>query len=77
MLNKEKIRPSRSPYGAPLFFVKQQGQLRGVIDYRALNRITKRNNAPIPRPDDPWQDREGQGNFKTRFEILVQPYQVP
>lgn len=42
LLRKGKIRPSKYPYGAPLFFVKQKGQLRGVIYYRALNRITKK-----------------------------------
>jgi hypothetical protein len=45
-LIKKKIRPSKSPYGAPLFFVKDGNKpLRGVVDYRALNRITKRNNS--------------------------------
>ena len=53
LLKKGKIRPSRSPYGAPLFFVKQKGgKLRGVVDYRDLNRITKRNSSPIPRTDE-------------------------
>lgn len=52
MLNKRKLDPSRSPYGTSLFFVKQKGSLRGVIDYRGLNKFTKRNNAPIPRTDE-------------------------
>lgn len=46
-LKSGKLRPSKSPYGAPLFFVRQKGELRGVIDYRALNLITKKNNAPF------------------------------
>lgn len=49
LLNKGKIRPSRSPCGALLFFVKQKEKLRGVIDHRALNIITKPNSSPIPR----------------------------
>ena len=37
-LKSGKIRPSKSPYGASLFFVKQEkGKLRGVVYYRALN----------------------------------------
>lgn len=34
------------------FFARQKGEFRGVIDYRALDLITKRNNAPIPRIDE-------------------------
>lgn len=52
LLKSGKIRPSKSPYGAPLFFVKQKGQLRGVIDYRALNLLTKKNCAHLPRIDE-------------------------
>eukprot|EP00171_Calliarthron_tuberculosum_P005965 IDg5965t1 len=58
LLKTGKFRPSKSPYGAPLFFVKHKEGLRGVVDYRALNRITKRNRAPIPRIDEIF-DRVG------------------
>lgn len=40
ILNQGKIQPSKSPYGGPVFFVKQKDKIRGVIDYRALNSIT-------------------------------------
>lgn len=48
------IRPSQSPYGAPVLFVKKprSTELRMVIDYRALNKLTKRNAFPLPRIDD-------------------------
>ena len=40
LLKSGKIRPSKSPYGASLFFVKQgKGKLRGVVDYRAFDRM--------------------------------------
>lgn len=43
------IRPSSSPTGAPILFVpKKGGQLRLCVDYRALNRITRKNRAPLP-----------------------------
>src|SRR5271169_1014469 len=42
------IRRSISPYGAPVFFVKQKDKLRMVIDYRALNKITIMNRTAIP-----------------------------
>lgn len=38
--------------------MKQKGKLRGVIDYRALNSITKKNHNPIPRIDEMF-DRVG------------------
>ena len=47
------IWPSKSPFGAPVLFVtKKGGQLRMCMDYRALNRVTVKNNYPLPRVDD-------------------------
>ena len=47
------IRPSTSPYGAPVLFVrKKDGTLRMCIDYRALNKITIKNRYPLPRIDE-------------------------
>lgn len=47
------IQPSNSPFGAPVLFVpKPDGTLRMCIDYRALNKVTKRNKYPLPRIDD-------------------------
>jgi hypothetical protein len=52
-LQKGFIEPSSSPYGAPILFVKKKdGSLRMVIDYRALNKVTIKNNYPLPRIDD-------------------------
>lgn len=75
LLKKGKIRPSKSPYGAPLFFVKQKGQLRGVIDYRALNRITKHNNAPIPRTDEMF-DGLGQAQLFSKLDLKTGFHQI-
>lgn len=48
-LAKGFIRPSSSPAGASLFFVKKKnGDLRPVVDYRALNSITVKNRYPLP-----------------------------
>jgi hypothetical protein len=42
LMKKGTIRPSKSPYGALLFFVKDGDKLlQGVVDYRSLNRITR------------------------------------
>ena len=47
------IRPSQSPYGAPILFVKKKdGSTRMCTDYRALNKITKKNVYPLPRIDE-------------------------
>ena len=47
------IEPSKSPFGAPVFFVKKaDGRLRLVCDWRELNRITNKNEACLPNMDD-------------------------
>ena len=53
MLDKGWIRPSVSPYGAPILFVrKKTGELRMCIDFRSLNKQTKLDVFPIPRIAD-------------------------
>ena len=53
LLSKQLIEPSTSPYGAPILFVeKKSGELRMVVDYRALNKITVKNRYPLPHIDD-------------------------
>src|SRR5215468_3274390 len=43
------IRPTRSPHGAPVLFVKKKdGSLRLCVDYRGLNKITRKDRYPIP-----------------------------
>ncbi|GBG71673.1 hypothetical protein CBR_g9087 [Chara braunii] len=52
-LEKGWIRPSSSPFGAPVLFVpKKEGELKMCIEYRALNAITVKNAEPPPRIDD-------------------------
>ncbi|KAF8830708.1 hypothetical protein HHX47_DHR2000968 [Lentinula edodes] len=49
MLGKGFIRSSSSPAGAPVLFAKKKdGTLRLCVDYRALNKITKKNRYPLP-----------------------------
>ncbi|GBG59767.1 hypothetical protein CBR_g54870 [Chara braunii] len=53
MIDRGLIRPSESEFGAPVLFVpKKGGELRMCIDYRGLNRITRKNAYPLPRIDD-------------------------
>ena len=45
----KKFRPSRSPAGSPILFVKKKdGSLRLCVDYRGLNKITVKNRYPLP-----------------------------
>jgi hypothetical protein len=47
------IQQSTSPHGAPILFVKKKdGSLRLCVDYRGLNKITKRDNYPLPLLND-------------------------
>lgn len=49
MLGKGYIRSSNSPAGAPVLFArKKDGSLRLCVDYRGLNKITKKNRYPLP-----------------------------
>ncbi|GJS70823.1 retrotransposon protein, putative, ty3-gypsy subclass [Tanacetum coccineum] len=51
--DKGFIRPSSSPWGAPILFVKKKdGSFRMCIDYRELNKLTIKNRYPLPRIDD-------------------------
>ncbi|KAL0546141.1 hypothetical protein IC582_016047 [Cucumis melo] len=53
LLDKGFIRPSVSPWGAPVLFVKKKdGSMRLCIDYRELNKVTVKNRYPLPRIDD-------------------------
>ena len=54
LLERGLMEPSTSAYGSPILFVKKKtGELRMVVDYRALNKLTVKNRFPLPRVDDP------------------------
>ncbi|GJR14726.1 putative reverse transcriptase domain-containing protein [Tanacetum coccineum] len=58
--DKGFIRPSSSPWGAPVLFVKKKdGSLRMCIDYRELNKLTVKNRYPLPRIDDLFDQLQG------------------
>ena len=53
LLEKGYIRPSSSPWGAPVLLVeKKDGSLRMVVDYRAPNEVTIKNKYPLPMIND-------------------------
>jgi hypothetical protein len=60
LLDKGFIRPSSSPWGAPVLFVKKKdGSFRMCIDYRELNKLTVKNRYPLPRIDDLFDQLQG------------------
>jgi hypothetical protein len=60
LLDKGFIRPSVSPWGAPVLFVKKKdGSMRMCIDYRQLNKVTVKNRYPLPRIDDLFDQLQG------------------
>ncbi|KAL5558538.1 hypothetical protein UlMin_034749 [Ulmus minor] len=64
LLDKGFIRPSHSPWGAPVLFVKKKdGTLRMCIDYRELNKMTIKNKYPLPRIDDLFDQLKGAAIF--------------
>jgi hypothetical protein len=64
LLDLGLIRPSVSPWGTPVIFVKKKdGSLRLCIDYRDLNRATVKNRYPMPRIDDLFDQMKGASVF--------------
>ena len=64
LLSKGFIRPSVSPWGAPVLFVKKKdGSFRMCIDYRQLNKVTIKNKYPLPRIDDLFDQLQGACTF--------------
>ncbi len=76
LLAKGFIRPSVSPYGAPVFFVrKADGGFRFICDWRELNRITIKNKACIPNVEDLF-DRVQGARFFSHMDLHLGYNQV-
>jgi hypothetical protein len=64
LLEKGYIRPSTSPWAAPVLFVeKKDGTKRMCIDYRSLNEVTVKNKYPLHRIEDLFDQLRGASVF--------------
>ncbi|GJT58404.1 putative reverse transcriptase domain-containing protein [Tanacetum coccineum] len=58
--DKGFIRPSSSPWGAPVLFIKKKdGSFGMCIDYQELNKLTVKNRYPLSRIDDLFDQLQG------------------
>ncbi len=76
LLAKYYIKPSKSPYGAPVLFVhKKDGTLRMCVDYKALNKAMVKNRYPLPRINDLF-DRLSRTKVFSRINLHSGYYQI-
>ncbi|GJR52212.1 putative reverse transcriptase domain-containing protein [Tanacetum coccineum] len=67
--DKGFIRPSHSPWGVPVLFVKKKdGSFRMCIDYRELNKLTIKNRYPLPKIDDLFDQLQG-SHFFSKIDL--------
>ena len=68
---------ANSPYSSPILLVKKKtGDYRLCVDYRALNKITKKDKYPLPLIDDQLERLSGNQYFTT-LDLAMGYYQVP
>jgi hypothetical protein len=73
---KGYVRPSSSPWGAPVLFVKKKdGSMRLCVDYRALNEVTIKNKYPLPKIDDLFDQLKGAKYF-SKIDLRSGYYQL-
>jgi hypothetical protein len=84
LLEKGYIRPSTSPWAAPVLFVeKKDGTKMMCIDYRSLNEVTIKNKYPMPRIEDLFDQLRGASVFSKidlrsgYHQLRIRPSDIP
>ena len=84
LLDKGFIRPSVSPWGTPVLFVKKKdGTLRMCIDYQQINKVTVKKKYPLPRIEDLFDQLRGASVFlkidlrSGYYQLRVKEVDVP
>jgi hypothetical protein len=84
LLKKGYIRPSTSPWAAPVLFVeKKDGTKRMCVDYRSLNEVTIKNKYPLPRIEDLFDKLRGASVFSKidlrsgYYQLRIRPLDIP
>ena len=76
LLDKGFVRPSVSPWGALVLFVKKKdGTLQMCIDYRQINKVTVKNKYPLPRIEDLLDQLRG-GSVFSKIDLRSGYYQL-
>ena len=76
LLDKKFIRPSVSPCGALVLFVKKKDDtLQMCIDYQQINKVTVKNKHPLPRIEDLIDKLKGAGVF-SKIDLQLGYYQL-
>ena len=82
-IEKWYIRPSVSPWGAPILFIKKKnGMMRMCIDYCQLNKMTIKNGYPLPRIDDLFDQVGGAKiiskiDMQSRYKFVTRIFTKP
>ena len=77
MLKSNVIRESSSPYNSPILMVtKKDGSIRFCVDYRQLNKVTKKSKYPLTNPYSCFEKLSGSYYF-TSLDLVSAYWSVP